>query len=106
MSVAARMVRRAADSHDQIARELELTVIVQYTGTVSHRHVPLLCVCTNLFHDDLETLILYTLASNGLVILVHFYRNLLRNRLLAVSVQILLAGFTMHAIAFRRRTQL
>ena len=27
VSVAARTVRRAADSHDQIARELELTVI-------------------------------------------------------------------------------
>ena len=37
--VAARMVRRAADSQDQIAREFELTVIIQYTVSQNHRHL-------------------------------------------------------------------
>jgi hypothetical protein len=31
VSVAARMVRRAADSHDQIARGFVLTVMIQYS---------------------------------------------------------------------------
>ena len=39
VSVVARMVRRAADNQDQIAREFELTVIVQYTVSLNHRHL-------------------------------------------------------------------
>jgi hypothetical protein len=63
VSVAAKMVRRAADSHDQIAREFELTVIINiasFNTRINRRHASNLFVLLAVFAYILTSFISYT----------------------------------------------